>query len=177
MSRTDICTKDIGGREICIWRYAVAFPASHKTGGVRDMPYLNLTCSCAGSCDPPPPVLDAKGRKEYYIENIVDQRWNEKKNRMEYWVKWAGYCEAHNTWESRGRIIRSPETWLIYPCTYDSFLEGLWVVILLWKQLSVFWVSIRIVMAYKATLHFQAIKWWELLWKDDRPKVSHSTYH
>ncbi|VIO88847.1 Uncharacterized protein BM_BM4730 [Brugia malayi] len=38
---------------------------------------------------------------EYVVEKILDKRYNRRKKRIEYLIKWAGYdSESENTWES-----------------------------------------------------------------------------
>lgn len=46
---------------------------------------------------PPSMPADSGGSTMYDIERIV--RWRKRGDRAEFEVKWAGYADAHNTWE------------------------------------------------------------------------------
>jgi hypothetical protein len=45
----------------------------------------------------PPPPVEVLGEEEYYVERIEDSRFNRRRRRFEYLVRWTGYNEL--TWE------------------------------------------------------------------------------
>lgn len=46
--------------------------------------------------------------EEYVVEKILDKRYNRRKKRVEYLIKWAGYDnENENTWESAENCVSS----------------------------------------------------------------------
>lgn len=46
--------------------------------------------------------------EEYVVEKILDKRYNRRKRRIEYLIKWAGYDnENENTWESAENCVSS----------------------------------------------------------------------
>lgn len=48
------------------------------------------------------------GQEEYVVEKILDKRYNRRKKRIEYLIKWAGYdSESENTWESAENCVCS----------------------------------------------------------------------
>ena len=51
----------------------------------------------AGRYDEPPPELDTEGVHVYEVEDIINHRWNARKQQYEWRVKWKGYAEQ--TWE------------------------------------------------------------------------------
>uniref|UniRef100_A0AAF5RTU7 Chromo domain-containing protein n=2 Tax=Wuchereria bancrofti TaxID=6293 RepID=A0AAF5RTU7_WUCBA len=47
---------------------------------------------------------------EYVVEKILDKRYNRRKKRIEYLIKWAGYDnESENTWESAENCESAPD--------------------------------------------------------------------
>ena len=57
--------------------------------------------------------------KEYIIEKLLDKRYPGTKGiKMQYLVKWKGYGNEHNTWESKSRL---PETII------NSFEKEQWI--------------------------------------------------
>ncbi|VBB29773.1 unnamed protein product [Acanthocheilonema viteae] len=48
--------------------------------------------------------------EEYVVEKILDKRYNRRKKRVEYLIKWAGYDnESENTWESAENCKSAPD--------------------------------------------------------------------
>jgi hypothetical protein len=48
---------------------------------------------------PPPDVSDDNGQEEWKVEAIVGDRYNRRRKRQEYCVKWLGYDDSECTWE------------------------------------------------------------------------------
>jgi hypothetical protein len=48
---------------------------------------------------PPPAVSDDNGQEEWRVESIVGDRYNRRRKRQEYCVKWFGYDDSECTWE------------------------------------------------------------------------------
>jgi hypothetical protein len=54
--------------------------------------------------EPPPELID--GEPEWEVEAILGSR--RKCHQLQYFIKWKGYSDAHNTWEPEGNI-HAPE--------------------------------------------------------------------
>ena len=68
---------------------------------------------------PPPPIhVGRSGQAEYDIERIVG--WRERAGAAEFEVKWAGYAEADNTWESYTNLTRFG----IGSAIFRAFVDG-----------------------------------------------------
>jgi hypothetical protein len=48
---------------------------------------------------PPPQVSDDNGQEEWRVETIVGERYNRRRRRQEWCVKWLGYDDSECTWE------------------------------------------------------------------------------
>jgi hypothetical protein len=48
---------------------------------------------------PPPPDLDAEGEEVFEVEAIIGKRYNKRRKRSEWHVKWRGYGPEQMTWE------------------------------------------------------------------------------
>jgi transposase InsO family protein len=58
-----------------------------------------------GQIQPPPPTIVIDGEEEYQVEKVEDSRFNRRRKRHEYLVKWRGYHElswepAKNVWNT-----------------------------------------------------------------------------
>jgi hypothetical protein len=60
---------------------------------------------------PPPDIVNDQDspHEEYQVEEIIRKRYNRKKKRYEYRVKWKGYDNTHNTWEPREHLSNAPD--------------------------------------------------------------------
>ena len=45
---------------------------------------------------PPPELID--GQEEYEVEDIITDRFNKRKRKRQYLVKWIGYPASDNSW-------------------------------------------------------------------------------
>ena len=69
--------------------------------------------------DSSPSSESEEEEKEYIIEKLLDKRYPGTKGiKMQYLVKWKGYGNEHNTWESKSRL---PETII------NSFEKEQWI--------------------------------------------------
>ncbi len=48
--------------------------------------------------EPPPDII--KAEPEWEVEQIVGARCFGRSRRIQYWVRWTGYSDAHDTWET-----------------------------------------------------------------------------
>jgi hypothetical protein len=51
----------------------------------------------SGQQNPPPEPVEVDGEEEYQVERIEDVRYNRRRRRDEYFVKWTGFDER--SWE------------------------------------------------------------------------------
>ena len=58
-----------------------------------------------GRYDEPPPELDSEGVPIYEVEKILNHRWNGRRKRFEWRVKWVGYPDSENTWEPLENLV------------------------------------------------------------------------
>jgi hypothetical protein len=58
---------------------------------------------------PPDIIQDDTGRQheEYEVKSIIKKRFNKRRKRAEYYVKWKNYGSEHNTWEPRENLENS----------------------------------------------------------------------
>ena len=71
------------------------------------------------SHDPPPPV-EIDGEEEYEVEAIVDSRFNRRRKRLEYKVKWTGYDVP--TWQPLEDLDNATEALQAYRLAYPRAL-------------------------------------------------------
>jgi len=55
---------------------------------------------------PPPELID--GEEEYEVEEIIDDRYNCRKRKKQYLVKWVGYPPSENSWVDQADL-HAPE--------------------------------------------------------------------
>jgi hypothetical protein len=81
--------------------YRVSLPDTVKIHDVlpvsRLFPAPPEDIALPGQHNPPPPPVEVDGETEYSIEEILDSRFNKRRRRFEYYVKWIGYPDP--TWE------------------------------------------------------------------------------
>ena len=58
-----------------------------------------------GGYDEPPPELDSEGAEIYEVEKIINHRWNGRRKRFEWRVKWKGCPDADNPWEPLENLV------------------------------------------------------------------------
>src|SRR5712691_5454499 len=63
---------------------------------------------------PPPDLID--GQEEWEVERVVGMRHFGRKKKLQYRVRWKGYAEAHDSWESADDIHA--------PDLVTEFLQG-----------------------------------------------------
>ena len=56
-----------------------------------------------------PGPIEVEGEEEYEIEKILKSRIY--RGRVQYLIKWKGYSDAENTWQSLQDLEHSKETW------------------------------------------------------------------
>jgi Chromo (CHRromatin Organisation MOdifier) domain len=69
-------------------------------------PYVETNAHGPNFTQPPPDLID--GEAEYEVEAIRNHRYFGKNKRLQYLLKWKGYPEADNTWESEDQL-NAPE--------------------------------------------------------------------
>jgi Chromo (CHRromatin Organisation MOdifier) domain len=65
-------------------------------------PYIETNAHGPNFTRPPPDLID--GEAEYEVEAIRSHRYFGKNRRLQYLLKWKGYLEANNTWESEDQL-------------------------------------------------------------------------
>jgi RNase H-like domain found in reverse transcriptase/Reverse transcriptase (RNA-dependent DNA polymerase)/Integrase zinc binding domain/Chromo (CHRromatin Organisation MOdifier) domain len=69
-------------------------------------PYVETNAHGPNFTRPPPDLIN--GEAEYEVEAIKSHRYFGKNKRLQYLLKWKGYPEADNTWESEDQL-NAPE--------------------------------------------------------------------
>jgi RNase H-like domain found in reverse transcriptase/Integrase zinc binding domain/Chromo (CHRromatin Organisation MOdifier) domain len=69
-------------------------------------PYVETSAHGPNFTRPPPDLIN--GEAEYEVEAIRNHRYFGKNKRLQYLLKWKGYPEADNTWESEDQL-NTPE--------------------------------------------------------------------
>jgi Chromo (CHRromatin Organisation MOdifier) domain/Integrase zinc binding domain len=65
-------------------------------------PFVETSAHGPNFTRPPPDLID--GEAEYEVEAIRSHRHFRKNKRLQYLLKWKGYLEADNTWESEDQL-------------------------------------------------------------------------
>ena len=68
----------------------------------RLCPYKTPT---PGQMVTPPEPIEIEGEPKYKVEEVLNSRL--KRGKLEYLVKWSGYTEDHNIWESEDNCKNS----------------------------------------------------------------------
>ena len=80
--------------------YRLQLPESMKIGNVFHVdlltPYHETDAYGPQPPKPPPELID--GEEEYEVEDIIDDRYNRRKRKRQYLVKWKGYPASENSW-------------------------------------------------------------------------------
>ena len=86
--------------------YRLTLPAtwgSHNTFHTSLLsPYHETTAHGPNFLCPPPDLIDNK--EEYEVEKIADHRYYGRRKTLQYLLKWKGYPESDNTWESADQV-------------------------------------------------------------------------
>jgi hypothetical protein len=71
-------------------------------------PYIETNAHGPNFTRPPPDLIN--GEAEYEVEAIRSHRYFGKNKKLQYLLKWKGYPEANNTWESEDQLnCKAPE--------------------------------------------------------------------
>ena len=82
--------------------------ASFKIHDIINILWVQLyKAPVAGQQVIPPEPIEVEGSPEYEVEEVLDS-WL-KRGKLEYLVKWSGYTNDHNTWESKSNLVNSKE--------------------------------------------------------------------
>ena len=65
-----------------------------------------------------PPLLIVGNEEEYKVEEVLDSRM--KRQKLEYLVKWKGYTDEHNTWESADNFGHAKQKVTNFHCKHPS---------------------------------------------------------
>jgi hypothetical protein len=89
--------------------FRLALPASMRIHPVFHVSLLqpHHANSIAGRVEPPPPPVVIDGAEEYEVEEILDSRI--RRGVQQYLVKWKGYSQADNTWQSADDVSNSQD--------------------------------------------------------------------
>src|SRR5258707_756639 len=89
-------------REVSPVAYQLSLPASWAIHDVFHasllLPYQENTVHGPNFSKPPPDLI--QGAEEYEVEHLVNHRRHGRSRTLQYFVKWKGYPESDNTWES-----------------------------------------------------------------------------
>ena len=82
----------------------------------------------------PQPPIEVEGEPEYVIEEILDSQL--QCDKLEFLVKWEGYTDENNSWESEDNCWNAPEAIHDF---YNKYPEAPWRIgRMQYKQLK-FW--------------------------------------
>ena len=85
--------------QLCIpqqWKIHNVFHTSLLT------PYKEMEEHGPNYHEPPPDIIE--GKLEWEVEQIMGARCFRRAKRLQYQVKWVGYSDAHDTWETADDI-------------------------------------------------------------------------
>ncbi len=89
-------------KEISPVAYQLSLPASWAIHDVFHAsllsPYQENVVHGPNFSKPPPDLI--QGAEEYEVEHLVNHRRHGRSRTLQYFVKWKGYPESDNTWES-----------------------------------------------------------------------------
>src|SRR5258707_11343798 len=97
-------------KEVSPVAYQLSLPATWTIHGVFHasllLPYHENAVHGPNFSRPPPDLV--QGSEEYEVEHLVNHRRHGTSQTLQYFVKWKGYPESDNTWESV-RDIHAPD--------------------------------------------------------------------
>jgi hypothetical protein len=89
--------------------YRVRLPESLKIHDVLPVSRLRLSTPASvalpGQQPQRPPPVEVEGESYYFVDEIVDSRYNKRRRRFEYLVKWTGYSGLD--WEPLAHVIET----------------------------------------------------------------------
>src|SRR5690606_9191887 len=99
--------KKIGPFEILerVGTHAYKLKISPRHGKIHPVFHTNLLEPTAndalrGQVNPPPPPLIIDEEEEFFVDEILDSKWTNKRNqKVKYLVHWKGYSIDDTTWE------------------------------------------------------------------------------
>ena len=80
----------------CSWKIHNVFRASYLS------PFKETIEHRINFLEPPPDIVE--GQPKWEVEEIVGTRLFGK-NKRQYWVRWKGYSQAHDTWEPKENVF------------------------------------------------------------------------
>jgi Chromo (CHRromatin Organisation MOdifier) domain len=100
--------------------------------------YVETNAHSPNFTRPPPDLID--GEAEYEVEAIRSHRYFGKNKRLQYLLKWKGYPEADNTWESEDQLnvpdllkqynrrhnLNGIKAWVALATTHSPSTSSLW---------------------------------------------------
>src|SRR5713226_7280102 len=89
-------------REISPVAYQLRLPIAWNIHNVFHVsllsPYRKTDAHRPNYSRPPPDLIE--GEEEYEVERVINHRYTGRARTLQYLIKWKGYPEADNTWES-----------------------------------------------------------------------------
>ncbi len=93
-------------REISPVAYQLRLPAAWNIHNIFHAsllsPYCETNAHGPNYLRPPPDLIE--GEEEYKVKRIVNHWHTRRARTLQYLIKWIGYLEADNTWESADQI-------------------------------------------------------------------------
>ena len=103
--------------------YRLDLPPTSRAHSVFHVSALRRYNAAAdGRIIPPPPPVQIADQPEFEVEAIVDQR--QRRNQLQYLVKWKGYPDHENTWEPLDHLDNAHEALEVFRRSRDLVGEN-----------------------------------------------------
>jgi hypothetical protein len=85
------------------WKQKKIHPVFHTS---LLSPYKEMEEHGENFPEPPPNLIE--GEEEYEVEQVLNSRWHGCGKKLQYLLRWRGYSQAHDSWESVEQV-HAPE--------------------------------------------------------------------